>query len=202
MLNLPPTFLKLLFHFREIVDLKDEDFKALYPHLIVKKYKKKEFILKEGQVARHMTFIVKGATHAYFTDDSGKCYTSMFAIENWWINDLYSYIKEVPSKLFIQTTEETTVLQISKSNLELLFQSTPNLAEFWRLKIQIAYCATLERHHLYAKVDAYSRYQHFIENHSGIEKRFPQFMIASYLGITVEYLSFLRKKSLTKNKIS
>lgn len=188
--------LKLINHFKEIVALSEPDIDRIIPTLEIKKLKRKDYLLKEGQISRHMRFIAKGSLHAFYIDDKGREQTTQLGIENWWINDLYSYLSEQPSRTFIQAVEETTVIQIQKEKLEWLFKQVPLLSEFWRLKIQAAYVNLQERTFESSRADAYTKYKTFISNYPDVEQRFPQYMIASYLGITVEYLSFLRKKNL------
>lgn len=160
-------------------------------------------MLQPGQVSRHMRFIAKGSLHTYYTDDAGREHTMQLGIENWWINDLYSYLSESASRMYIQAVEDTTLVQIHKNNLELLYKEVPKTSEFWRLKMQGAYLILQERTFENMRFDAYTRYKTFITNYPDIERRFPQYMIASYLGITIEYLSALRKNILqTVLKIS
>ncbi|KMQ62984.1 cyclic nucleotide-binding protein [Chryseobacterium angstadtii] len=188
---------RLIEHFREIITLKESDVELIISRLDIIKLEKKEYLLKEGQISKHMRFIAAGSLYAYYTDEKGRENTTQLGIENWWVNDLYSYLSEQPSRMFIQANEETTVIQISKESLELLFKEIPAVSDFWRLKMQSAYVTLQERTFEHSRVDAYTRYRTFISAYRNIEQRFPQFMIASYLGITVEYLSYLRKKHMT-----
>ncbi|MFN1218778.1 Crp/Fnr family transcriptional regulator [Chryseobacterium kwangjuense] len=192
-----PVISQLINHFREIIALSDADTEFIIPALEVIHLKKKDFLLSEGQVSKHMRFIAKGSLYAYSLDEKGKENTTQLGIENWWINDLYSYLSGQPSRMFIQANEETTVIQISKENLEQLYKEVPAISDFWRLKMQSAYVTLQERTFEHSRVDAYTKYRNFISTYRNIEQRFPQFMIASYLGITVEYLSYLRKKHLS-----
>lgn len=188
---------QLTAHFKEIIPLEETDIEIIIPTLEIVHLKKKDFLLQEGQVSKHMRFIAKGSLYAYYIDEKGRENTTQLGIENWWVNDLYSYLSGQPSRMFIQANEETTVIQISKENLEILYKEVPAVSDFWRLKMQSAYVTLQERTFEHSRVDAYTKYRNFISTYRNIEQRFPQFMIASYLGITVEYLSYLRKKHLT-----
>lgn len=190
-------FSQLTTHFKEIIPLEETDIEIIIPALEIVHLKKKDFLLQEGQVSKHMRFIAKGSLYAYYIDEKGRENTTQLGIENWWVNDLYSYLSGQPSRMFIQANEETTVIQISKENLEILYKEVPAVSDFWRLKMQSAYVTLQERTFEHSRVDAYTKYRNFISTYRNIEQRFPQFMIASYLGITVEYLSYLRKKHLT-----
>jgi CRP/FNR family transcriptional regulator len=184
----------LIQHFREMVPLSDEDITLILPHLEVRTYKRKEMILQEGQVSKHMRFVAKGAVHAFSIDEKGNEHTVQLAIENWWINDLYSYLTETASLKNLQAVEESVLIVIPKSSLEVLYKQIPSLSEFWRLKFQNAYVSLQERVNESNRTDAMSKYERLIRDYPGIDQRFPQYMLASYLGITVEYLSYLRKK--------
>ncbi|MBL1222538.1 Crp/Fnr family transcriptional regulator [Chryseobacterium sp. L7] len=190
-------FSQLTAHFKEIIPLEETDIEIIIPALEIVHLKKKDFLLQEGQISKHMRFIAKGSLYAYYIDEKGRENTTQLGIENWWVNDLYSYLSGQPSRMFIQANEETTVIQISKENLEILYKEVPAVSDFWRLKMQSAYVTLQERTFEHSRVDAYTKYRNFVSTYRNIEQRFPQFMIASYLGITVEYLSYLRKKHLT-----
>ncbi|MFZ4928153.1 Crp/Fnr family transcriptional regulator [Chryseobacterium sp. Mn2064] len=197
-MNTEKIYSQLVEHFREIVFLEDKDIDCIISNLEIITLKKKEYLLHEGQISKHMRFIVQGSLYAYYIDQKGKENTTQLGIENWWVNDLYSYLSEQPSRMFIQANEDPTIiLQISKNNLEQLYKEVPSISEFWRIKMQSAYVTLQERTFEHSRVDAYTKYRTFVTAYRNIEQRFPQYMIASYLGITVEYLSFLRKKHLS-----
>lgn len=185
---------QLIGHFREIVPLDSTDVELILPKLEIKNVKKKEFLLQPGQVSRHMRFIFEGSMRVFYIDEKAQEHTLQLGIENWWINDLYSYLSEKPSSMFIQANEASTLIQIRKNNLETLLKDVPKLSEFFRLKIQSAYVALQQRTIENMSVDAYTRYNTFVSESRNLEQRFPQYMIASYLGITPEFLSYLRKK--------
>ncbi|OPC01820.1 cyclic nucleotide-binding protein [Elizabethkingia ursingii] len=187
---------QLIAHFKEIVPLDETDINAIIPKLEIKELDKKDYLIQPGQVSRHMRFIAKGSLHSYYTDEDGREHTAQLGIENWWINDLYSYLSESASRMYIQAVENTTLVQIHKNNLELLYKEVPKISEFWRLKMQGAYLILQERTFENMRFNAYTRYRTFVNSYPDIEQRFPQYMIASYLGITIEYLSTLRKKHI------
>lgn len=186
--------LQLIGHFKEIVALNDQEVQSIIAKLEIKKVNRKDYLLQPGQVSRHMRFIAKGSMRVYYIDEKSQEHTLQLGIENWWINDLYSYLSGKSSRMFIQANEQTILIQISKTNLEILYKEVPKLSDFFRLKMQSAYVALQERTIENMSVDAYSRYCAFIADFRSIEQRFPQYIIASYLGITPEFLSFLRKK--------
>src|SRR5690606_37194493 len=116
-----------------------------------------------------------------------------FGIENWWINDLNSYLNNEPSRMYIQAIEDTTLIQINKMDLEELYIKSPGISNFFRIKFQAAYVSLQERMISSMTLEAYERYKIFIKNYRNIEQRIPQYMVAAYLGINPEFLSHLRK---------
>lgn len=160
----------------------------------VKALKKKEILIKPGDYSNNMNFISTGCLRAFYIDKSGQEHTLQLGIENWWVNDLFSYIKNVPSKMYVQAMEDTVIVQIPKNELERLYKEVPVFSNFFREKIQSAYVALQERTIENMSRDAIEKYLAFRKQYRDIEQRIPQYIIASYLGITPEFLSFLRKK--------
>ncbi len=186
--------LQLIKHFQEVIPLDDVQAGLIIPKLEIRVLNRKEYLLQPGQVSKHMRYIAKGSMRVFYPDDKGQEHILQLGIEKWWVNDLYSYLSEKPSRMFIQAYEPATLVQISKNNLEKLYREVPRISDFFRLKIQNAYVALQERTIEHMSVDAHTRYRAFITEYHHIEQRFPQYMIASYLGITPEFLSYLRKK--------
>lgn len=185
---------QLFNHINELLSISENEFEEFATTFELKIFKKKQFILEPDQVSKHMRFIVSGCVRVYLLDDDGNEKTLQIGIENWWINDLYSYITQSPSKMYIQTLEDTKILQISKSNLDKLYLHSNAISNFFRIKIQNAYVSLQERTKENMLTDAYARYLKFRTEYRDIEQRVPQYIIASYLDITPEFLSFLRKK--------
>ncbi|WP_278354081.1 MULTISPECIES: Crp/Fnr family transcriptional regulator [Bacteroidota] len=191
------VYQRLIEHLREFVDLQDSDIEIITSKFEIISIKKKDYLLKAGQISSHMRFIVKGSLYVYTLDGKGKECINQLGFEDWWINDLYSYLRETPSEMYIQANEESVILRISKTDLNSLFKLVPAVSEFWRLKIQNAYVMFQDRIFGNSNLDAYTKYKNYVSKYPNIEQTFPQYMIASYLGITVEYLSYLRKKHLS-----
>jgi CRP-like cAMP-binding protein len=192
------NILQLISHFKEKISLDEYEVDLILSRLEIKKLGRKENLLQPGQVSSHMRFILKGSMRVFYIDDKSQEHTLQLGIEGWWINDLYSYLSGKSSRMYIQANEPTILLQISKRNLESLYEQVPKLSDFFRLKIQSAYVALQERTIENMSLDAYSRYKTFITDYRNVEQRFPQYVIASYLGITPEFLSAIRKKRDTR----
>ncbi len=186
---------KLITHIRKSVLLTDEQAKTMTASFVTKHLKKKEILLFAGEQSSHMRFISEGCLRSYYMDKEAKEHIIQFGIEDWWINDLYSYLTFTPAKQFIQAIEDSVVLQIHRDKLNELYNSIPALERFFRFKFEKAYVALQERTINTMSKTAENRYLEFRAKYRDIEQRVPQYMVASYLGITPEFLSALRKKT-------
>ncbi|MEP7256051.1 MAG: Crp/Fnr family transcriptional regulator [Ferruginibacter sp.] len=152
------------------------------------------FLLREGDICRYETFITKGCLKTYYADESGVEHIIDFLVEEWWADDLYSFFTGTASRSNIKAIEKTNVLQISKSDLELLYQKVPKFERFFRILFQNAYISQRDQINSILSAPAEERYMLFLKKKPYAEKRFSQKDIASYLGITPQFLSSLKKK--------
>ena len=171
----------------------DEEVNTFYNHLSSKTFQKKEFLLKEGDVCKHKYFLIKGLVRVFNIDNKGHENIIHFGIENWWVTSLESFITEKPSLVYIQALEETTVLTINKTDLEKTYSSIPKLERVFRITTENMLIAIERKNEFYIKMSSKERYDFFIKTLPSFAQRVPQYMIASYLDITPEYLSELRK---------
>jgi CRP-like cAMP-binding protein len=153
-----------------------------------------EYLLREEDVCKYESFIVKGCLKTYYQDENGFEHIIDFSIEEWWADDLYSFLTQTASKSNIRAIEDTDILQIGKTDLELIYQKIPKFERFFRILFQNAYIAQREQINLALSASAEERYLLFLKNKPYAEKRFSQKDIASYLGITPQFLSTLKKK--------
>ena len=153
-----------------------------------------EFLLREGDVCRHESFVTRGCLKTYYMDENGLEHIIDFSIEEWWADDLYSLLTQTASKSNIKAIEDTDILQISKTDLELLYQKIPKFERFFRILFQNAYITQREQINQALSASAEERYLLFLKKKPYAEKRFSQKDIASYLGITPQFLSTLKKK--------
>jgi CRP-like cAMP-binding protein len=153
-----------------------------------------EFLLREGDICKHESFVVKGCLKTYYLDENGLEHIIDFSIEEWWADDLYSLLTQTASKSNIKAIEDTDILQIGKTDLELLYQKIPKFERFFRILFQNAYIAQRDQINLALSASAEERYILFLEKKPYAEKRFSQKDIASYLGITPQFLSTLKKR--------
>jgi CRP-like cAMP-binding protein len=190
----PPAVNLLLANLARHISLSPEEIDFFVSLLRPKSLKADEFLLREGEVCRYETFVTSGCLKTYYQDKDGVEHIMDFSIEEWWADDLFSFFTQTASRSTIKALEKTEVLQISKNNLELLYQEIPKLERFFRVLFQNAYITQRERINLVLSTSAEERYVLFLKKKPYAEKRFPQKDIASYLGITPQFLSAMKKK--------
>lgn len=178
----------------KVIDLNDQDVSILEKHVKVRKYLKNQYIVQQGDVCKFESFIVSGCAKTFFIDPEGNEHVAMFAIENWWTADLGSFIAQAPADYNVQCLENTTVVQFSFDDLQYLYTAIPQLERFFRLIIQNAYVASQKRLVQNFSLSAKERYLFFQKQYPEIEQRVPQYLIASYLGITKQFLSKIRSE--------
>lgn len=184
----------LIEHFQEKITLSENQIQHILSSVKVKTLKKKSVLLGHHAISTHMNFIAKGCLRAYTVTNDAKIQITQFGIEGWWINDLYSYLTQTPSAQTIEALEDSVIIQIHKSTLNQWFDEIHPIERFFRLKFESAYVASQERTHNTINKTAEERYLEFRQKYRNIEQRVPQYMVASYLGITPEFLSMLRKR--------
>jgi len=174
------------------VNISEQQLDIVLNAFVEKRLAKKEYLLQPGRVSNHMRFISEGVLRVFSLEETTEVITQ-FGIEGWWVNDLYSYLTQKPATQYIQALQPSVVLQIHRDSLERLFDEVPSVERFYRIKFQKAYTALQERHLKNISQTAIERYNKFRQQYRDIEQKVPQYMVASYLGITKEFLSTLRK---------
>ncbi|GAA3621870.1 Crp/Fnr family transcriptional regulator [Flavivirga jejuensis] len=177
------------------VSFSEEEMDSFYNYLTPQTFQKKEFILKEGDLCKNKFFITKGLIRIFKIDAKGNEHIIHFGIENWWVTNMESFITEQPSLLYIQALEETTLLTISKTNLEKAYTTIPKLERLFRIITEKMFVAIERKNEHYIKIASKERYHLFMDELKTFSQRVPQYMIASYLDMTPEYLSELRKNN-------
>jgi CRP-like cAMP-binding protein len=159
---------------------------------------RKEFLLRAGEVCRYETFVLKGCLRTYSIDDNGQEHILGFAIENWWVGDLFSFLTQSPARYFIDALENSAVIQIDKHDLDKLYTEVPKFERFFRILFQNAFISWQDRTNQNLAESAEQRYLHFIDKYPDLEARIPQKHVAAYLGITPVFLSMLRRRRMQK----
>lgn len=180
-------------YFNRYVEFKDTEIDEIYSKLIPKTFQKKDYILREGQVCKKNYFIINGLVRSFYIDNKGNEKITQFALENWWVTNMESFINQTPSLSFIQALEKTQILMLNKEDLENLYISIPKLERLFRIITENMLIAIQRRNDIYLQMKSKDRYDDLIKHFPNFSQRIPQYMIASYLEITPEYLSELRK---------
>lgn len=165
----------------------------LAQRVIERKIKKRQFILQENDVCKQYTFVAEGCFKKYHVDKKGSEHNLQFAAENDWIMEIDSFYSEKPSRVYIEAIEPSTILQIAKKDLLYLFSHNPKFDRNFRVIVENRF-VQLENRILQAiSSTAEERYLTFLNQYPHLSSRLPSTQIASYLGITPEFLSRIRK---------
>lgn len=159
-----------------------------------RRVKRRQFILQEGDICKHNSFVLEGCFRMYIVDDKGKEHNLQFAIENWWIGDIGSFHSEEPSKLYIEALENSIILQIKKEDQLKLFVDYPKFNRIFRVFTENALVSAQRRILQNIGSTAEERYLDFLRRYPSFFNRISNVQIASYLGVTPEFLSTIRKK--------
>lgn len=187
----------LIDYFNNILPLEEEDESVVEKLFKERKVKRRQFILQEGDICKHNTFVLEGCFRMYLVDEKGKEHNLQFAIENWWIGDIGSFHSEEPSKLYVEAIENSKILQIGKEDQLKLFVDYPKFNRIFRVLAENAMVSAQRRILQDIGSTAEERYLDFVMRYPQFFNRISNVQIASYLGVTPEFLSTIRKK-LTK----
>lgn len=180
--------------FNKKVPLTAAEQEQIKSNLAVKKLRKKQYLLQEGDVCKTIAFVEKGALRSYTVDEQGVEHIIQFAIEGWFISDMYSFLTNEPATYTIDAIEDAELVLISKSSNDLLLKQCPKYETFTRELITGAYLAMQKRLTSIISFTLEERYQAFMATYPEIAQRVPQHMIASYMGLTPETLSRVRRR--------
>jgi CRP-like cAMP-binding protein len=175
-----------------------EEQELIKTYLTPKKIRKKQYLLQEGDVCKIIAFVEKGALRAYSIGEKGAEHIIQFALEGWTISDLYSFMTSEPATYNIDALEDSELVLISKSAQEELLKRVPKYESYMRMQLTGAYLAMQKRLTSIISLPLEARYNNFISIYPNIVQRVPQHMIASYMGLTPETLSRVRKKMTGK----
>jgi CRP/FNR family transcriptional regulator, anaerobic regulatory protein len=182
----------LLGYFNRLIPLTKEEKELVAEKFHPRLFRKRQFVLQEGDVCTQFNFVVRGCLRTYKIDEKGNTHVLQFATENNWINDLGSFHGVKPSVLNIDALEDTVVLQISKDDLISLYINAPKFDRIFRVLIENSFIRLQERLLQNISSTAEERYQSFLELYPHLTNRLSQVQIAAYLGVTPEFLSRLR----------
>jgi CRP/FNR family transcriptional regulator, cyclic AMP receptor protein len=181
-------------HLLKFVDLSEDELSYFNSILEIKKVPKKTILLHEGDVCNFEAFINKGCIRNYYIDENGFEIILQFAIEDWWVSDIASFHAHTPSNIFIETLEDCDLLVLSPQTKEDLLTRVPKLERMFRLMVQKNLSVLQNRFIKTITTSAQEKYVDFLERYPTIPQRVAQHYIASYLGISAEFLSKVRTK--------
>jgi len=184
----------LVDYFNNHLPLNEEEKSMVEEVFKERRVKRKQFILQEGDISKLNTFVVEGCFRMYMVDENGKEHNLQFAIENWWIGDIGSFHTEQPSKLYIEAIENSVILQINKEDHLKLFVEYPKFNRIFRVMTENALVSAQRRILQNISSTAEERYLDFVERYPHFFNRISNVQIASFLGVTPEFLSTIRKK--------
>jgi len=184
----------LIDYFDSLLPLTNEEkelvISKFHPHL----YRKRQYALQHGDICQHFHFVVRGCLRLYKVDLEGAVHVLQFATENYWILDLSSFHRLKPSQLDIDALEDTVVLRITHGDLIDLYNKASKFHRIFRVLLENHFMQQQERIAQLFSSTAEERYQSFLEDYPHLQNRLAQVQIASYLGVTPEFLSRIRSK--------
>lgn len=159
-------------------------------------YSSKTLLLNAGEVCKHSYFVNSGMLRSFNINDNSVEHVMGFACEGWWIGDMYSLISQKPGNLFIEVLEDAEVVVLSKENQEVLYSEIPKLERFFRILIENSLVAYQERLMDNLSLSAEERFEKFCKKYPTLIQKIPQKQIASYIGVTPEFLSKMKSRML------
>ncbi|WP_419868533.1 Crp/Fnr family transcriptional regulator [Chryseobacterium sp. CT-SW4] len=181
-------------HLDKFIKINDEEYASILSFFTVHQFKKKENLMKEGEVCRSLFFVSHGCLRKFFINEKGVEQTTEFAIENWWITDTFAFERQVRSDFNIQAVEPSIVLSIDLASQKVLLEKYPVMEHYFRMVYQKAYAAAERRIRYLHEFTREELYVQFSTQYPWFIQRIPQYLIASFLGFTPEYLSEIRAR--------
>lgn len=182
----------LVQHIRKFITLSDQEAAIALTYFEMETFKKKQLLLKEGQICNKQYFIIKGCIRFYINNNKGTEQTIQFGIENWWITDYLSFQYQNPTLFNIQAIENVEMLSIDRKSFDELLDRIPKLEKYFRLVIQKSFGASQVRISYLFTMSAEERFHHMNGMFPEFIQRVPQYMIASYLDFSPEFMSKIR----------
>lgn len=188
----------LLSNVSKYIQLTNDETAFFISLLKPRKIRKRQYLLQAGDVNQFENFVTKGCLRAYTVDAQGEEHIVMFGLEGWWISDLYSFLTGTPATQNIDALEDSEVFSIERSDLEKLYEQVPKFNKFFLKLLQNAFVAHQRRILASISQTAEEQYIDFVTKYPSIEQRVPQNQIASYLGLSPETISRIRRSQAHK----
>jgi CRP/FNR family transcriptional regulator, anaerobic regulatory protein len=184
-------------HIEKFIAVDDQDYSKIKTFFKPLELRKKHNLLTEGKICTSNYFVVSGCLRLFFINDKGVEQTVQFALENWWLADYTSFTSQKPSDFYIQAIEKSEVLTIDFKSQEKLLKEFPSMERYFRYIHQRAHAAYQFRIKYLYSSSREELYHAFNRLYPEFVQRVPQYLLASYLGFTPEYLSEIRKKRIS-----
>lgn len=178
------------------VNLTPEELSVVENCMQLREFPRKTVLLNAGDVCNFEAYVLKGCIREYFIDHKGQELTLEFAVEDWWVSDITSFENQTPSIMYIETLEDCELLVLSRASKDELLARVPKLERMFRLMIQRHLSVLQKRLFRTVSYTAMDKFEEFLRRYPSLPQRVPQHYIASYLGITPEFLSKLRKRQM------
>ena len=185
---------KLINHIKKFVNINDDDKKKIIDSFDFIKVNKKDYLLETGKICNHKYFIVKGCFRYFAIDEKGNEKILKFGIEDWWLCDYDSYTNNKKSEINIQALENSELLKINKSKLEELFSNVPLVEKYFRIIYEKIIVASQRKSLFYVNYSSEEIFNNMLKVLPEFAQRVPQYMIASYLGFTPEFVSKIKRQ--------
>ncbi|PHN00900.1 Crp/Fnr family transcriptional regulator [Flavilitoribacter nigricans] len=185
---------RLYRHLSQFVTCSEADFREILSYFQVRRPDKKEVLMEAGRRCDHHYFVLEGCLHMFYVSDKGAEKTVKLALEDWWLTDYLAFHHRKPTEFYIQAVEPSRVLCIDYERQEQLLADFPALETYFRKVYEIAYGATIMRIKYLYDYSKEEMFLNFIDQFPDFAQRVPQYLLASYLGLTPEYLSEIRRK--------
>jgi len=189
---------KLINYLQKFNLLNEEEIEQFVQAFKEQKVKKRQFIVQPNFTARTRNYVVEGAFRSYVVGDNGSDSTISFAIEDWWITDYNSYIYQQPATMFVVALEDSTILQLDFESEQLLKKSNHRFETIFRIMAERGLAFQQRRMISNLTQTAEERYDHFLEKYPQVAQRLPQYALASFLGMTTEFLSKIRNNKVRR----
>jgi len=193
------AYASILSNIGRYVTLSEEEIQKLSSIIKTVRIKKKQFIIQPGFVCHSRTYIVEGAFRVFYLDEDGKEHTVSIGVEDWFVTDFHSYINQTPASNFAEALEDSIIYQLRYEDIEPLCKEIHALSEYFRLTTEKAFAFSRRRVIANSSKTAEERYDAYLDKYPHIANRVPQYVLASYLGISPEFLSKIRSQKMNKS---
>lgn len=187
-------------HISKRIDITEAEWNEYYSLFTPRSLKKKEILMKAGELCTFQVYITKGCLRTFFTDAKDHDHAMQFGFEDWWAGDLLAFITEKPAYYSVDALEDSEVLVAEKADLVAFYDRNLKFEKYFRILIQSAYVASQQRIIATMSQSAEERYLDLVKKYPTLEMRVAQHHIASYLGITPEALSRIKRNIIEKSR--